>query len=197
MKKTMFLMVSVLLLSGVCVQLSAQEKKIKKKPDVAVEEYSRQFAEKEREALEFLREISPEKVEKLLMVKEVNRDEYNYQLKRVLEEMMQARRFEKSDPERYERIVRTKSLEEKSQSLGRAHRQASKSEKANIEAELNKILSELFDLREENRREEVAKLETRLKELKDSLKERQENKAEIIKRRLAQLTGQGQHLEWE
>ena len=131
------------------------------------------------------------------MVKEVNRDEYNYQLKRVLEEMMQARRFEKSDPERYERIVRMKSLEEKSQSLGRAHRQASKSEKANIEAELNKILSELFDLREENRREEVAKLETRLKELKDSLKERQENKAEIIKRRLAQLTGQSQHLEWE
>ncbi len=54
----------------------------------------------------------------------------------------------------------------------------------------------LFDLKEKERRSEVAMLEFELAELKASLEVRQSNKADIILRRLSELIGRDDYFEW-
>lgn len=196
MKMDRYLIFAVLFLSLFTAGF-AQEKADSKERQAIFEEGARLFSEREKEVLNYLQEFAPQKAEMLKMLAATNPKEYQGQIMLVMEEMMKARKIEQADPERYEQLVRMKALEEKTHVLGRAYRDASEAQKAKIERELQTLLVELFDLREEKRREEVARLEQRLAELKKSLEMRKQNKAEIIKRRMAQLTGKTQHLEWE
>lgn len=66
-----------------------------------------------------------------------------------------------------------------------------------LRANLAEIVTKLFDLREQNRQEEVRRMETDLKRLKDTLAPRQKNRANIIERRIQQLTGEAGAMEWE
>ncbi len=69
--------------------------------------------------------------------------------------------------------------------------------KTKLKSQLIKTLNKLFELKEENRRNEVKELEEELKELRKSLRIRMENKDEIIKRRVQELLGEDDYLEWE
>lgn len=199
MKKTIQSIVACVLFFAFFVTLSAQETGAKKKPPKAPPPVADRMdaIDMEKEALEFLQNISQHKAQKLQQLKTVNEREYLNQLKRVIEEMARAKRLKERDPAHYERMIKIKQMEERSRVLGRNYRDADDAEKANIESELKTLLGELFDLREENRQEEVMRLEKRLKELKESLVERSKNKAQIVERRLAQLTGKSKHLEWD
>ncbi len=55
---------------------------------------------------------------------------------------------------------------------------------------------QLFDMKEKARSLEVEFLEQELAQLKESLKVRKSNKGEIINRRLNELIGKGDCLDW-
>jgi len=55
---------------------------------------------------------------------------------------------------------------------------------------------QLFDMKEKARGLEVDFLEQELAQLKESLKVRKSNKGEIINRRLNELIGKGEYLDW-
>jgi cell division protein ZapA (FtsZ GTPase activity inhibitor) len=63
--------------------------------------------------------------------------------------------------------------------------------------ELSSKLSELFDIRESKKHDELAQLEKRIKDLRESLQERHDNKQEIIQRRIQELLGNPKNLNWE
>jgi hypothetical protein len=63
--------------------------------------------------------------------------------------------------------------------------------------ELSSKLSELFDLRESKKHDELVQLEKRIKDLKESLQERHDNKQEIMQRRIQELLGNPKNLNWE
>jgi len=103
----------------------------------------------------------------------------------------------KTRSKRKERDKKIYELDLRTEVLGVKYTNANSADKAKIKQELKTSLSELFELREQKRQEEVKSLESRLAELKQKLKIRKENKNEIIDRRIQELIGQNKYLEWD
>ena len=70
-------------------------------------------------------------------------------------------------------------------------------EKADAKKKLRERLAEIFDLQQQRRTREIAKIEERLGKLKDTLKKRETSKDSIIDRRLETITGGVDELGWE
>jgi hypothetical protein len=88
-------------------------------------------------------------------------------------------------------------LERKSFELARAYHDASKGNaKETVEKELKNTLGKLFELREERKQDEVKRIETDLQKTKAKMADRRTNKETIVKRRLDQLLGKRDDLEW-
>ena len=81
-------------------------------------------------------------------------------------------------------------------SLGIRYEHANANEKQQIISDLKLQLKQLFDMKEKSRSLEVDFLEKELAQLKESLKVRKSNKGEIINRRLNELIGKGDYLDW-
>jgi hypothetical protein len=82
--------------------------------------------------------------------------------------------------------------------LGESYRKAQdEAARKMLRGNLASVITQLFDLREMNRQEEVKRMEAELKRLKDTLVQRQKNRADIIERRIQQLTGEAGAMEWE
>jgi plasmid stabilization system protein ParE len=101
------------------------------------------------------------------------------------------------DPAERERMSKMMAMERDIQQTAEKIQQAeSTDERAKLKERLKEQLGALFDLRESGREREVVDLEKRLAELKKILKERRERKAEIVERRIGQLMGKQEILEW-
>ena len=80
--------------------------------------------------------------------------------------------------------------------FGIRYEHAKENEKQKIINDLKSQLNQLFDMMEKSRGLEVNMLEKELAQLKESLKVRKNNKGEIINRRLNELIGNGDYLDW-
>ncbi len=108
------------------------------------------------------------------------------------------RRAEMDDPARFERDKKIAVFERQSRELAGSYSKAhDEAARKTLRANLAEIVTKLFDLREQNRQEEVRRMETDLKRLKDTLVQRQKNRTNIIERRIQQLTGEAGSFEWE
>lgn len=74
---------------------------------------------------------------------------------------------------------------------------SSDGEKADAKKKLREKLIQIFDLQQERRSREIAKIDERLGKLKETLKKRDAAKDSIIDRRLEALTGGVDELGWE
>ncbi len=70
-------------------------------------------------------------------------------------------------------------------------------QKAVLRNELMNALNKLFDARESLKEEEIKYLESRIKELKESLTIRKNNKKQIVEGRLKELLNEKDELKWE
>lgn len=81
--------------------------------------------------------------------------------------------------------------------LGVKYQEASGEDKQKLAEQLKENLSQVFDLRENQRKEEIEKLEKKLAELKESIKIRKDNKQQIVDERFRTLTGKSKYLKWD
>jgi len=92
------------------------------------------------------------------------------------------------------------SLANDCQRLAKIHKQqktkVTKEAVQKVRLELVRTLRELFTLREERRKKRVVKMENELGKLKKELKIRDDNREKIIERRLKQMIGEKDPLEW-
>jgi hypothetical protein len=65
-----------------------------------------------------------------------------------------------------------------------------------VKGQLAEVLEKQFDQRQKRHEEEIKQLEAQIKKLKDLVDKRQENRREIISRRLDQLVKESQGLGW-
>lgn len=79
-------------------------------------------------------------------------------------------------------------------SLYKESRDAEKQKK--IEQELEEAVTQLFDLREGQREKDIQRLEKDLAQMKKKLEERRMKKSQIVGKRLSQLMGRSEELEW-
>ena len=69
-------------------------------------------------------------------------------------------------------------------------------ENQQLKKELRQVLNQAFDLRQQNRVQEMQDLEKRLTELKKVMEQREKNKANIVDKRLEELTSKAKVMEW-
>jgi hypothetical protein len=106
-------------------------------------------------------------------------------------------RLREENPEAFEAERETQALERRSHELGERVRHAEDAkEREDLRLKLTEVLEELFDIRENRREKEAEEIERELKRIRAMLEKRQGNRAKIIKRRIADLTGEGEALEW-
>ena len=102
-----------------------------------------------------------------------------------------------TDTTGYTKYKEIPELERKSFELARAYHEAVKATaKETVEKELQSTLNKLFELREEKKEDEVKRIEADLQKTKAKMAERKINKQTIVKRRIDQLLGKRDDLEW-
>lgn len=149
--------------------------------------------EQERKILE---ELKPRLKKEMEKIKKLNKLKYHQLLMDNQFRNFEFPMFGKRSKEASERMKKITELEIETESLGLEYKKADKAEREKIKQNLQNKLSELFELREENRKEEVKDLEGRLSELNKTLDERRKNKDKIIENRLLDLTGEDETTEW-
>jgi hypothetical protein len=111
---------------------------------------------------------------------------------------MELDKMRKQDPARIEREEKIHALELNSQEMAISYRNAQdEAARKTIRANLGNVVTQLFDLREMNRQDDVKRTEADLQRLKETLDQRQKNRAAIIERRVQQLIGEVRAMEWE
>jgi len=81
-------------------------------------------------------------------------------------------------------------------SLVRELAKAEGAEKDKLKAKLTEAIDKQFDLRQKRHETEIASLESQLKKLKDMVQKRQENRKDIVGKRLEQLVRDSEGLGW-
>lgn len=111
-----------------------------------------------------------------------------------------SRPFFRMDPEEKEIIERQKTIAKLGisvEALKLKYKHAESSEKNKIKSDLNKTLFTLFDLKEADKKFKIAMLQEELEQLKKSINVRAKNRDKIVERRLQDLIGEGDFLEWD
>jgi hypothetical protein len=138
--------------------------------------------------------------EDLLKVKSFNEKEYYNLLSESPDYYLRSDWEYFLDPLEKQRFEQQQSIEQTemhTKALGFLYQNAKSDEQQKIKTQLKKELEKLFDLKEHERRLEVEMLESEIKELRASLDARKNNKNEIINRRLNELIGMGDYLDWD
>lgn len=143
--------------------------------------------EMEAQFLAFMKQNDPASVEDLSRLK--SQDPQHYQ--RVVAEGLQRMRFlemtKKTDRAAYDGLMQEFRLDATSRRLVREYRDGPADKKAAVKKQLETVLSQLFDLRESNRKRQIERLEKQLAELKATTQARGKNKSSIVQRRLEDL----------
>lgn len=96
-----------------------------------------------------------------------------------------------------EKRMRIADLEQRSRQLAEEYKVLKGSqEKQTVKADLKGVLSEIFSLKQEDRKNQISRLEKELARLRATITKREKNKKAIATRRLNELTGEAQYLEW-
>jgi len=101
------------------------------------------------------------------------------------------------DPKTYQRLMKEMKLDSGMRKLAKEYRESEdEKRKKEIKSQLTQLLNQIFDIRSENRAHEVDRMAKKVEELKQMLKKRKENKNLIVERKLKEITGQMEGLEW-
>lgn len=87
-------------------------------------------------------------------------------------------------------------METESQRLARRARRAEGQEKADLERELEEQLNEIFDRKQALQEERIERLRDEMDKALDRHNERDQHREEIVERRLRQLLGREDRLDW-
>lgn len=88
----------------------------------------------------------------------------------------------------YQELIREREMEMRTHQLAKAIQRAeSDSQREEYENELREVLTEIFELKQANRKQEIDQLEQQLKELQSRLEDRESLKRDIIESRLNDL----------
>ncbi|MEJ2495152.1 MAG: hypothetical protein P8Y79_12575 [Ignavibacteriaceae bacterium] len=152
----------------------------------------------EQDEKELLDKLSPELKAELLKVKEYDQQKFEELLRETSYGRFEFYTdfMEPKEKERMENERKIEEMEVQTEALGIRYEYASSNEKQKIVSDLKAVLNKLFDMKEKARSLEVEMLERELTQLKESLKVRKQSKDEIINRRLNELIGKGDYLDW-
>lgn len=157
--------------------------------------FSHELSKEEEE--EYLKNVDDKLKQQLAEIKNQNKSKYNKLLRELYFKQLNFSFPGSSSTESRELAKKILEYEIYTTALAGKYKSANSAEKVKIKEDMSRHLSELFDLKEKERKLEVEKLEMKLQELKKAIDVRSKNKNEIVQRRMQELFGEGQYLDWE
>jgi hypothetical protein len=153
--------------------------------------------EQEDEVMAYLRENYADRLDELNELKKKRDILYKRKMSQAYREMRFMKDLKERDEERYKRVADEKKLEKQIRLMVESYLKSSNPlKKEELRTGIRKLLNKIFDYRQMNRQEEIAKLEMKLNELKEINEQRIANKDAIVENRLIDLLGQKPELEW-
>ena len=151
----------------------------------------------EKEIEDILKAEFPDMLEAYKGLKDKHTPEAGRQRAEMEQFAGQMRMLRQMNPDEFKREKETHHLEFRSQDLSRRIREAGKGpEKEKLVKDLTGVVGQLFELREKQRAEEAARIEQELQKIRSLLEERKKNRDLIIERRVKQLMGEEDTLNW-
>ena len=160
-------------------------------------EFQKFFEMKEEDEKKLLKNLNETLRKNLEQIKKVNKEKYIDLLRESQFKNIKIPFIVKHEKLMQERENKIFEAEVEVEALAAKHKNTNEKEQRKIKQELKKELNNLFDLKEERRKQEVEELQKELSELKKSLEVRLRNKDKIIERRMQELLEEDQYLEWD
>lgn len=160
-------------------------------------EFQKYFEMKEEDEKKILKNLNETLRSNLEQIKKVNREKYIELLRESQFKNIKIPFIVKHEKLMHERENKIFEAEVKVEALAAKLKNKNTNERSKIKQELKNELNDLFDLKEERRKQEVEELQKELSELKKSLDVRVKNKDKIIERRMQELLEEDQYLEWD
>ena len=151
----------------------------------------------EQEALAFAETMHPGGVDWLDRLKTRSPDRYNMVIRSILFKRAQLNELRSVDSLAYNREVRSMQLWGEIRSHVRRYRRATDEDaRTAIRTALVPLVDELFELRESDKRNEIERLARELERLRSVVAQRRANKADIVRRKVDELLGEVEEMEW-
>jgi hypothetical protein len=97
--------------------------------------------------------------------------------------------LEKNDPELFKLVKKENELDRNSREHVAKYQQAAKADRSKIKEDLQKVITEQFEARQQRRALELKRFEDELKRLRESMDNREKNRKQIIEKRVSDLLG--------
>ena len=153
--------------------------------------------EQEQLALEFVRATHPNGEQWLTRMKQRSPDRYNMIIRGILFRRAQLNELRTVDSLAYNREIRIMQIGGQIRTQKQAYRRASDDETRNsVRTQVDSLLSELFDLREAEKRAEIEHMAREVERLRQVVEQRHNNKADIVRRKLEETLGERDDMEW-
>gem|GEM_PF-5657120 len=104
--------------------------------------------------------------------------------------------FRKQHPEAFELRIQLRRLDRDAQRLADSYPHHSDQEQAELKRKLHQNLTEAFGIKQKLMKFELQQLRRELQELETLVKKRETNQEAIINRRLREVTGETDYLDW-
>ncbi len=162
---------------------------------------SRPLTQKQIEQrLEILRRLRPAVAERIEYQQENDPELAKRMLEQAWRGLERLQRTQENDPQAFELEIQDRTLNHESRKLQRELQQMEvrndPDRAAQIRDDIRKSVTQHFEVRHKKREHELAKLERRIKELREQLKQRIDKKDELIEKRYQKLTGQTKDSSW-
>ena len=98
------------------------------------------------------------------------------------------------DPEMFKLMKADMDLERESRELSRAYQQAPSEKRDEIKEQIQKLVAQHFEVRQERHNLELKRLDAQLKRLRELVERRTKSREQILQRRVSELLGKEDEL---
>ncbi len=102
--------------------------------------------------------------------------------------------MEKNDPEAFKLFKQEMELDRRSHELAGEYRDASTSQREDIKKDIEKVVDQQFEVRQQHRQLGLKRLEQELQQVRNSIERRNQARKQIVEKRVAELLGQEEDL---
>lgn len=153
--------------------------------------------QEEKEAIQYLELIYPYKIDTILRLKQESPSEYASYIKKLLMEKRHIERLAKNDQESYQNYLKQRELDRQIWSLAQKFNQTENpTAKTMILAQLEQSVSDLFDMKDQQKQQEIKRLEQELTKLKALAELRRQNKQDIVRQHTQELIAGKEFVDW-
>ena len=139
-----------------------------------------------REILEQVREINPERYERLIRLRKDNPQAFRHALRRASQVLGPAR----DDPPFREAKEKTRGLRDAFKTTLEAYNNADADDAAGLRSQLVEIATQIFEAKQADRRQRLEKMDAHLRELEEKIEERADNRDALIEKFVDEKTNQ-------